>query len=186
MTIDNLSSLQVVAGFAEADAASIAVGQGATVTLAALPDTEVTGRVIAVSPTSTVVSNVVTYDVTIAMIGSPATVKDGMTADVSIIVAVARNVLELPNAAITTVGTTSTVQLVEGSSTVTTDVTIGLVGESDTQITSGLKAGDKVHEAAATSTGATGASTSAGASGFGGFGGGGGLGGAGRGGLGGG
>ena len=55
-----------------------------------------------------------------------------MTADVSIIVAIARNVLELPNAAITTVGTTSTVQLVQGSSTVTTDVTIGLVGESDT------------------------------------------------------
>ena len=185
MTIDNLSSLQVVAGFAEADAASIAVGQGATVTLAALPDTEVAGRVVAVSPTSTVVSNVVTYDVTIAMIGSPSTVKDGMTADVSIIVAIARNVLELPNAAITTVGTTSTVQLVQGSSTVTTDVTIGLVGESDTQITSGLKAGEKVQEAAATSTGATGASSSTGSSGFGGLGGFGG-GGAGRGGFGGG
>ena len=104
-----------MAGFAEADATSIAVGQGATVTLAALPDTEVAGTVTAVSPTSTVVSNVVTYDVTIALIESPSTVKDGMTADVSIIVEIARNVLELPNAAITTVGTTSTVQLVQGS-----------------------------------------------------------------------
>jgi membrane fusion protein, macrolide-specific efflux system len=174
-----------VSGFAEADAASIAVGQGATVTLAALPDTEVAGTVVAISPTSTVVSNVVTYDVTIALTGTPSTVRDGMTADVSIIVDIARNVLELPNAAITTVGTTSTVQLVQGGSTVTTDVTIGLVGESDTQITSGLKAGDKVHEASATSTGSTGASTSTG--GFGGLGGAGGFGGggAGRGGFGG-
>ncbi|MGO9344416.1 MAG: hypothetical protein ACLP6E_18165, partial [Acidimicrobiales bacterium] len=82
------------------------------------------------------------------------------------------NVLELPNAAITTVGSTSTVQLVKGSSTVTTDVTIGLVGESDTQITSGLVAGDKVQEASATSTGSTGAASTTG-SGFGGLGGGG-------------
>jgi hypothetical protein len=121
------------------------------------------------------VSDVVTYEVTIAMIGSPSTVKDGMTADVSIIVNIARNVLELPNAAVTTVGTTSTVKLVQGTTTVTRDVTIGLVGESETQITSGLVAGDKVQEASATSTGATGATTTGG--GFGGFGGGGGGGG---------
>jgi HlyD family secretion protein len=178
ITIDDLASLQVVAGFAEADATSIAVGQGATVTLAALPDTEVAGKVVAVSPTSTVVSDVVTYDVTIDMLGTPATVKDGMTADVSIIVSIARNVLELPNAAVTTLGTTSTVKLVQGTTTVTRDVTIGLVGESETQITSGLQAGDKVQEASTTSTGAT---TSSGATGgFGGFGGGGaGLGGGG-------
>jgi len=174
--------LQVVAGFAEADATSIAVGQGATVTLAALPDTEVAGRVVAVAPTPTVVSNVVTYNVTIGLIGPPETVKDGMTADVSIIVAIARNVLELPNAAITTVGSTSTVQLVQGTTTVTREVTIGLVGESETQVTSGLQAGDKVHEASATSTGATGSSGSTGAGfgglgGFGGAGGGGGFGG---------
>ena len=104
-----------------------------------------------------------------------------MTADVSIIVDIARNVLELPNAAVTTVGTTSTVQLVQGSTTVTRDVTIGLVGESETEITSGLAKGDKVQEASTTSTGSTGASTSTGGfgglGGFGGAGGGGGFGG---------
>jgi macrolide-specific efflux system membrane fusion protein len=174
--------LQVVAGFAEADATSIAAGQGATVTLAALPSTEVAGSVVAISPIPSVVSNVVTYDVTIGLDHAPATVKDGMTADVSIIVDIARNVLELPNAAITTVGSTSTVQLVQGSTTVTRDVTIGLVGESETEITSGLAKGDEVHEASTTSTGSTGASTSTGGGfgglgGFGGAGGGGGFGG---------
>lgn len=183
VTIDDLASLQVVAGFAEADATSIAVGQAATVTLAALPSTEVAGSVVAVAPIPTVVSNVVTYDVTIALVHPPVTVKDGMTADASIIVDIARNVLELPNAAITTVGSTSSVQLLQGTTTVTRDVTIGLVGESETQITSGLVAGDKVHEASATSTGATGASNSTG-SGFGGLGGLGGAGGVGGAGLG--
>ena len=45
----------------------IAVGQPVTITFPALPDTEVAGRVAAVSLTSTVVSDVVTYDETIAL-----------------------------------------------------------------------------------------------------------------------
>jgi multidrug efflux pump subunit AcrA (membrane-fusion protein) len=177
MTIETLSSLQVVAGFAEADATSLAVGQGATVTLAALTDTEVAGKVVAISPTPTVVSDVVTYDVTIDLINPPSTVKDGMTADVNVIVDIAHNVLEVPNAAISTVGNTSTVQLVQNGTTVTKEVTTGLVGESDTQIINGLTAGQKVQEASTTSTGSTGTSTSTG--GFGGGGGGGGFGGGG-------
>ena len=66
-TIKSLGQLEVVAGFAEADAAKIAVGQPATLTFPALTNTEVAGKVIAVSNSSTVVSNVVTYDATIAL-----------------------------------------------------------------------------------------------------------------------
>jgi len=51
----------VVADFAEADAIKIEVHQTATITLASLPNAEVTGVVTAVAPVSTVVSNVVTY-----------------------------------------------------------------------------------------------------------------------------
>ena len=76
-TIDSLGQLEIVAGFAEADATEIAVGQPVTITLPALPNTEVAGRVAAVSLTSTVVSNVVTYDETITLINPPSTVKDG-------------------------------------------------------------------------------------------------------------
>ena len=50
----------------------------------------------AVSLTSTVVSNVVTYDETIKLINPPSTVKDGMTADVSVVDQTATNVLVRP------------------------------------------------------------------------------------------
>ena len=49
VTIDSLGQLEIVAGFAEADATKIAVGQPATITFPALPDTEVAGKVVAVS-----------------------------------------------------------------------------------------------------------------------------------------
>ncbi len=184
-TIDSLGQLEIVAGFAEADATQIAVGQPVTITLSALPDTEVAGRVAAVSLTSTVVSNVVTYDETITLINPPSTVKDGMTADVSVVDQTATNALYVPSAAVTTTGTVATVELLQNGKTTVTRVTTGLVGNSATQILSGLKAGEVVVEPTVTvvgSTGTAGATTGAGG-GFGGGGfGGGGFGGAGLGG----
>jgi macrolide-specific efflux system membrane fusion protein len=163
----------VVADFAEADAAKVAVGQPATATLSALTDTEVSGVVTAVSPTSTVVSNVVEYPVTIALQNVPSTVKEGMTTEVAVIVQSANNVLLLPSAAITTTGTTSTVKvLADGKQKVTT-VTLGLVGTTDTEIASGLTEGQKVVEPTASVSAATGSSTSSGLGTGGGLGGGG-------------
>ena len=137
------------------------------------------GRVVAVSNTSTVVSDVVTYNETIALINPPSEVKDGMTADVSVVNQTANNVLELPSSAITTTGTTSTVELLVDGKTTVTPVTVGLVGNSTSQIVSGLKLGDVVVEPTVTIAAATASTTGAG--GFGGFGGGGGgFGGGGR------
>jgi multidrug efflux pump subunit AcrA (membrane-fusion protein) len=168
--------LEVVADYAEADATKIAVGQPATVTLAALPDTEVTGVVTAVSPTSTVVSNVVEYPVTIALTDTPSDVKEGMTAEVAVIVQTANDVLQLPSAAITTTGTTSTVKVLSDGVQKTTPVSLGLVGTSYTEITSGLTEGQKVVEPTATVTASSSSSSSSpfsgGGLGGGGFGGG--------------
>ncbi|HLN06514.1 MAG TPA: efflux RND transporter periplasmic adaptor subunit [Acidimicrobiales bacterium] len=183
ITIDNLKSLEVVAGFAEADATKIAVGQPATVTLAALPSTEVAGEVTAISPTSVVTSNVVTYDETISLRNPPSDVLDGMTADVSVVVATATNVLEVPSAAVTTTGLFSTVTVLKNGAQVTTRVTVGLVGNSTTQILSGVTAGEELIEPTATvspsTTGSTGSTRTFGGGGGGGggiFGGGGGVG----------
>jgi multidrug efflux pump subunit AcrA (membrane-fusion protein) len=171
----------VVAGYAEADIAKMATGESATVTLPALPDSSVTGTVTAVAATSTVVSNVVTYDVTITLDDAPSTVKVGMTADVSVVVQTATDVLELPSAAITTTGPISTVTVVSNGTKKVTRVTTGLVGDSTTQIDSGLKVGQVVAEpvasvsaAATTGSGLTGGGLGGGLTGGGGFFGGGG------------
>jgi multidrug efflux pump subunit AcrA (membrane-fusion protein) len=180
-TIETLDQLEVVSGFAEADATRLAVGQPVTITFPALTNIEVAGKVVAVSSTSTVVSNVVTYDATIALVNPPAEVKDGMTANVSVVVETRSHVLELSSSAITTNGTASTVELLQNGKTTVTPIRTGLVGDSSTQITGGLQNGDvvvvpTVSVAAATGTSTTGtAGTGAGAFGGGGLGGGGGF-----------
>lgn len=172
-----MSDLEVVAGFAEADATKVKTGQAATVTLSALTGTAVPAKVTAVSPISTVVSNVVTYDVTVALTAPPAEVRPGMTANVSVVVGSAANVLELPTSAITTTGRISTVVLLKNGKQTTQAVTTGLAGDTDTQITAGLSAGDTVVEPSVTATGSTtGTGTGTGAAGGGLFGGAGGAG----------
>jgi multidrug efflux pump subunit AcrA (membrane-fusion protein) len=144
ITIDSLRRLEVVSGFAEADATKLAVGQPATVTFPALPNVEAAGKVVAVSNTSTVVSNVVTYDATVRLVNPPADVKDGMTANVGVVVDTRSHALLLPSSAISTSGAFSTVQLLQSGKTTVTRVLTGLVGDSSTQIVSGLQAGDIV------------------------------------------
>ena len=146
VTIANLAKLEVVAGFAEADATKIKVGQTATVTLSALPETSVAGKVTAISPTSTVTSNVVTYDVTVRLVNPPASVHNGMTADISVTVETRTNVLRVASAAITTTGARSTVSVLRNGKQTATTVTTGLVGSSTTEILSGVNEGDVVVE----------------------------------------
>jgi multidrug efflux pump subunit AcrA (membrane-fusion protein) len=192
MTMSNLSDLQVVTGFPEADAVKVKVGQPATVTLDALTTSNaVPGKVTAVSPTSTVVSNVVTYDVTIALTDPPADVESGMSATVAVTVESVANTLELPSSAITTTGPLSTVQLDQNGKQTTKTVTTGLVGDTTTQVLSGLSVGNVVVEPSVTVSNSSGSGTTGtgtgtgtgrglgglgGSGGFGGFGGGGGFG----------
>ncbi len=106
-----------------------------------------------------------------------------MTANVAVVTETREHVLQLPSSAITTTGTVSTVQLVANGKTTVTRIQTGLVGDSSTEIVSGVSAGDlvaiptvTVSTAATTGTG-TGATGAAGF--FGGGGGGAGFGGGG-------
>jgi macrolide-specific efflux system membrane fusion protein len=189
LTLADLSTLQVKVGFAEIDAVKIATGQPATVTISALTGTQLTGNVVAVDTSATVVSNVVTYSALVSIAGPPTTLKPGMTASVTVQVASHPNVLEVPTAAIQTQGGASFVNVDQSGKPVLTPVTTGLQGDSTTEITSGLSAGQQLLVStgtASTSTAATTATrTGTGAAGGGAFpgGGGGGAGGFGGGGA---
>jgi macrolide-specific efflux system membrane fusion protein len=189
LTLVDTSAVQVRVGFAEIDAVKVATGQPATITITALPGTRLTGTVVAIDPTATVVSNVVTYNALVSVAGPPPTLKPGMTASVNVQVASRPNVLEVPTAAIQTQAGATFVNVDVGGKPVQTPVTTGLQGDNSTEISSGLTVGRQlvVSTGTATSTAATNG-TRTGTGGVGGVGGvgGGGLTGGGAGGFGGG
>ena len=144
ITITGQNKLEVVAGFSEGDAASVAVGAAATATISALPGVSLPAKVVAIDSTATTVSNVVTYNVTFALLGTDAKLKPGMTADVEVVTAERDNALHVPTTAVTGSGASARVTVMRDGKQVVTPVVAGLKGDDATEITSGLEAGDTV------------------------------------------
>jgi multidrug efflux pump subunit AcrA (membrane-fusion protein) len=171
----------------------VAVGDQATVTPTGATTVDY-GTVASIGLIATESSDVATFPVVIDVTGDPAGLYAGSTADVSIIVKQLNDVVEVPTAALTyTTSGQATVTEVKGGKDVSVDVTVGQAALGETQITSGVSAGDSIVERVIKFTGGagrtggagiTGGFTRGGAGGFGG--GGGGFGGGGTGGFGGG
>ena len=144
VSLTKLSGMQIVASFSETDTAKLRVGQPATVTVDALPGTQLAAHVIAVAATATTSSNVVTYDVTFALDRANGKLKPGMTANVDVVVGEQDNVVHVPTAAVTGSGRNATVTVLRNGAQQRVSVVAGLHGDSSTAILSGLKAGDAV------------------------------------------
>ncbi|MFA7322886.1 MAG: efflux RND transporter periplasmic adaptor subunit [Candidatus Nanopelagicales bacterium] len=144
VTIVGRGALDVTASFNESDAAKVKAGQSATISFTALPDTTATGKVISVSPIASTSDGLTTYPVIISITDAPDGVLAGMSADVSVTTSEATDVLVVPSTTVTSLGGTTTVTVVKGETETITPVTVGVKGDSTSEITSGLKAGDIV------------------------------------------
>jgi hypothetical protein len=129
--------------FSESDISKIKVGQRADVTLDALSGVELGAHVSSLSTLGTSSSGVVSYDATLTLDQHDARVKPGMSASAAVITGQASGV-NLPNSAVTTSGSLARVDLLRNGKVVSTTVVVGLVGDTRTQVVSGLAAGDQV------------------------------------------
>ncbi len=144
LVVADLSHLEVTANFSETDAAKLKVGQSATVTLDALPNTQVDATVVRIDRTSTVVNNVVTYEVTLRLRGHPAGIRLGQSASVTVVTAEAQDVLTVPSAVVQTAGGRSVVTVLRAGNQVQVPVQVGLEGDQTTEIRSGLAENEQV------------------------------------------
>lgn len=132
----------------EVDIPSLKVGQTAEIAIDALPDLSLSGSVDSVSKKGTVSQGVVTYEVWISLDVMDDSLRTGMSGSATIVTAVVRDALLVPNAAVKSDTTDGGyyVQVLDKGATGPRTVTVetGLKGASQTQITSGLKAGDLV------------------------------------------
>ena len=167
------SQMQITASFAEKDLPSLKVGQAATISITATSESA-TGKLTEIQPvaSSSGSSSVVTYPVVITLDSTPADVKAGMSASVSITTAEADNVIAVP--AIALVGSNGSygVRVMAADGTISTvGVTVGLITTQYAAITAGLNAGDTIVVGVSTPRTSTASTTTAGGFG-GGFGGG--------------
>lgn len=149
--IVDAAHLQVTADVAEADIVKVRTAQLATAVFAASNKT-VQGEVTAIDTTSTVTNNVVEYGVTIRLDASAASVRVGQTATITITTGTRKNALSVPTSALTKTGERYTVQRRANGADSNVEVQTGLVGTTDTEITSGLDEGDQILIALSTAT----------------------------------
>ncbi len=143
VTLVNPDGKRVSAFIAEADVASVKVGQEAVVNLPAT-GLDLSAKVVSVDVQSSVTNNVVQYLTTLLLSSPPPEVKVGQTASLSITTASLEDVLYVPTSAIVTDGFTSYVMKTSGGTPTRVEVTTGMTGTTGTEITSGLNEGDAV------------------------------------------
>lgn len=153
--IANLKTLQVSVSVPESDIGSLKVGQKATVTFPAVADAEATGTITSIDPVATTSNSVVTYGVVVRLSGVPSTVRLGQSASVTVTTDSATDVLVVPSTAVTTTGDRSTVTVLADGVQTPTVVQLGVVGDTWTQVESGVSSGDQVVLATSTSSSST-------------------------------
>ncbi|MFL5674584.1 MAG: efflux RND transporter periplasmic adaptor subunit [Chloroflexota bacterium] len=139
-------TFEITADVVESDLASMSVGQAAAVTISAV-DADVAGTVTAIAPTAVgdTSGNVVSYAVTVSLTDVPATVRAGMTADVTITIANAANVLTVPAASLRgNAGNYSVLVMGPDGTPAAQPVEVGLVTNTTAEIKSGVTEGQAV------------------------------------------
>jgi HlyD family secretion protein len=151
--IGDLTRMRVVCNINEVDVARVHVGQRAEITLDAARGQRYTGRVVSVAPAATTPaagqggnagSNIIKFQVKIAVLHTDGRLRPGMSADVDIITAERHGVLKLPLEAVDTSQESARVEALRGSATTKVDVQTGLKNETAVEIRAGLKEGDRV------------------------------------------
>jgi HlyD family secretion protein len=155
----DLTKMQVDTNVSESDIAGAVEGADASFTVDAFPKIKFQGRVAQVRQAPVSVQNVITYDVVITVSNPDLLLKPGMTATARIISAQSLNVLRVPSQALrftpavaTRLGFGRTAKPAEqviwverAGKLVSIPVTVGLVGDTFTEIKPGdLKVGDQV------------------------------------------
>jgi len=157
VVVSDLDALAVDIVFDEEDVALVSVGQDAIITLDAVAGVQFSGEVVYIAPVADTRSGVVLYPVTVRLQstdaasenGEDVTVRSGMAADIEIIVTVQEGALIVPFRAVRTDDGTDYVlrQVADsqaGDGFERVDVTLGLMNDTEFEITSGLSEGDVV------------------------------------------
>jgi multidrug efflux pump subunit AcrA (membrane-fusion protein) len=141
--VEGPGGYEVTATLAVDQLPKVKLGQSATV----VPDgsdEELTGEVVSIGLAATSSSSgATTYPVTVAL-DDDAGLRNGSVASVSIVTDAADRALVVPTSAVRASGGAHSVIVLDGGRTKATDVEVGAVGATLTEITSGLRAGQRV------------------------------------------
>lgn len=144
--ITDMSSYTITPQINEVDIDKIKSGQTATISFDAMPDKTFSGRIVKVDTVGTNTQGVITYNTYITVTDPPKELRPMMTAGVDIKTTEHENVLTLPNIALKPYKGGKAVQVLDRKTNKPryVPVKVGIVGILRTEITEGVREGQKV------------------------------------------
>ncbi len=142
--VSDLSSFHIDVGIDENSIGALQEQQPVVITVDALPDQTLTGRVDYIAPTASDNAGVVTYKVIISLDKTALPVRGGMSANADVITQVRDNVLVIPNWTIRIDRQTgkSYVDIKRGDKIEEIEIATGLRNANESEVISGLNEGD--------------------------------------------
>jgi len=130
----------------EIDVRQVAIGQPVRLSVDALPDAEITGKITQISPTAANINNVVAYEVTIVPDPTDAPLRSGMSATAIITTAEVDDVVLVPNRYITLDRDTGKayVSKLVNKQPALQEIELGLRNDTQSQVIAGLNDGDEL------------------------------------------
>ena len=143
-TVGDPKALEVVANVTEEDYPLLSIGQNVEVYFDAQPDSNVQGEVDRVIP-KRIEGDHPLYNIYITLNNIPEGLADGMTADTAITISNREGVLCLPRAVVrASSADTTIVKVWDGAQVIDKQIYVGLRGDTNVEIVSGLEEGDQV------------------------------------------
>jgi RND family efflux transporter MFP subunit len=142
--IGDLGTIKAQVQVNEIDISNVSIGQKVMLKFEAVEGLQASGKVEKMDSLGTITSGVVTYNVTIGFDSLDSRIKPEMSVSTSIITDVKQNVLIVPASAVKNDGSGDYIEVLSGNIPEKKSVQVGLSNSTDTEIVSGINAGDKI------------------------------------------
>jgi RND family efflux transporter MFP subunit len=143
------NDLEIESNVSEVSIGKVAVGNPVVITFDAFPGETFSGKISYIEPGETIVDGVVNYKVTVAFSEKYSQIKSGLTSRLEIITSEKKDVVSIPEYAVTKNETGSFVTKINGKETSQVPVTLGIRGQDGfVEVLSGLNVGEVIETVA--------------------------------------
>ncbi|HOX97548.1 MAG TPA: HlyD family efflux transporter periplasmic adaptor subunit, partial [bacterium] len=142
--IGDLGTMKAKVEINEVDIVSVQIGQNASMTFDAVDELKVTGKVEKIDALGTLNSGVVSYNVVISFDSLDPRIKPQMSVSAEIITGSKEDILIVSNSAIKAQNGENYVQIMHNDVPEKRKIKVGIANDTNTEVVSGLSAGDVV------------------------------------------
>ena len=135
---------QATVSLSEVDVTKVQSGQKVSLTMDAFTDATLTGTVLAINTSGNVSSGVTSYSTTILLNPTTLNIYTNMAISAKIITNTKDNVLMVPQSAVQTLSGAKSIRILTSGKLTSVPVEVGIQGDTQTEIISGVNEGDSV------------------------------------------